>query len=283
MASPYSVSWSLAVANVLLFIGGALAFVPYPNTPKTAPSRCFVSHTGLNNGLSPRHMSLAKDDIKVRAATEAWVEDFVISLNLCPWAYLTRGRNGQTRTRIVLLRGGEDHLETHTDAVLREANSLRQRTMQDGIESTSGIFTTLLVFPDVAFLGEGPPRQNCGAFPTLVRQVQARLNEEYSNLLSSDDTSLEAPPGRIDLLAFHRWRVDEGPGTTHDTEDAAHFSVRSPYPTLQLLLGKDLLWARRQWQEKHAVLYIYIYIYTSCLGCGDITPIHSCNRALLAP
>ena len=270
MGSPNSVSWSLAVANVLFIIGGALAFVPYPNTPKTAPSRCFVSH-----------MSLAKDDIKVRAATEAWVEDFVISLNLCPWAYLTRGRNGQTRTRIVLLRGGEDHLETHTDAVLREANSLRQRTMQDGIESTSGIFTTLLVFPDVAFLGEGPPQQNCGAFPTLVRQVQARLNQEYLNLISSDAASLEAPPGRIDLLAFHRWRVDEGPGTTHDTEDAAHFSVRSPYPTLQLLLGKDLLWARRQWQEKHAVCVCVAY--TSCIESGDITPIHSCNRALLAP
>jgi hypothetical protein len=252
MASPYSVSWSFA--KVMLFIGGALAFVPYPNTPKTAPSRCFVSHTGLIDGLSPLHMSSAKDDIKVRAATEAWIEDWVISLNLCPWAYLTRGTtNGQPRTRIVLLRGGEDHLQTHTDAVLREANSLRQHNMHDGIESTRCLFTTLLVFPDVAFLGDGPPQQNCGAFPTLVRQVQARLNQEYSNLLSSDDASLEAPPGRIDLLAFHRWRVDEGPGTTHDIEDAAHFSVRSPYPTLQLLLGEDLLWARRQWQEKHAV------------------------------
>ncbi len=31
----------LDFANVLLFFGGALAFVTYPNTPKTAPSQCF--------------------------------------------------------------------------------------------------------------------------------------------------------------------------------------------------------------------------------------------------
>eukprot|EP00802_Teleaulax_amphioxeia_P009272 Tamp_09288.p6 GENE.Tamp_09288~~Tamp_09288.p6 ORF type:complete len:110 (+),score=16.13 Tamp_09288:339-668(+) len=61
----------------------------------------------------------------------------------------------------------------------------------------------------------------------LVRHVQALLDEE-------------AHAQRVDLLAFHRWRNDQGPGTSKDPDDAAHFSVRSPYPTLQLLKDKDL-------------------------------------------
>ena len=79
---------------------------------------------------------------------------------------------------------------------------------------------------------------------SLVRRVQGLLDQE-------------ATADRVDLLAFHRqhpfptpdvlpscstasevhfdcsfvvlrWRVDEGPGTRADPDDAAHFSVRSP-------------------------------------------------------
>ena len=45
----------------------------------------------------------------------------------------------------------------------------------------------------------------------------------------------------VDLLAFHRRRLDLGPGCHADTADAAHFTVRSPYPTLQLLMVSDLV------------------------------------------
>ena len=44
----------------------------------------------------------------------------------------------------------------------------------------------------------------------------------------------------IDILAFHRRRLDNGPGCL-GADDAAHFSVRSPYPTLQLLMVQDLV------------------------------------------
>jgi hypothetical protein len=46
----------------------------------------------------------------------------------------------------------------------------------------------------------------------------------------------------VDLLAFHRRRLDSGPGCRPtDPGDAAHFSARAPYPTLQLLVVADLV------------------------------------------
>jgi hypothetical protein len=164
------------------------------------------------------------DDSRVRAVTEAWLDGWVISLNLCPWAKLTKGNSmtGEPHTEICVLRGGEECLGAHASAVLLAADALRQRTDSAAPNAFS---TTLLVFPDAAYLGHGPPDASCGAFPVahlaprasrahrclpamcirtlttrfgtaaqpLVRQVQALLGQE-ANLLP------------VHLLAFHRCR-----------------------------------------------------------------------------
>jgi len=144
-------------------------------------------------------------------------------------------------------------MEQHVDQVVREAELLGQRVVREGGASSfssqtapPGVFTTLLVFPDAAYLGRGPQNRSTGAFPKLVRQVQARLKASGGGVC---DGALGVEHA-VDLLAFHRWRVDEGPGTSSDPEDAAHFSVRSPYPTLQLLSEGDLHWARSKWQQR---------------------------------
>ena len=168
-----------------------------------------------------RHRALAvssREEIdQVQSTTRAWIEEFVIGLSLCPWAQLTKGLapSGAPRTRIVTVPGSDECMENHSEVVLCEAESLR-RCLADG---TSGFSTTLLVFPDDAYRGKGPG--DCGDFPKLVRRIQRLLDQEPG-------------PDRIDLLAFHRFRADEGPGTRDDVKDAAHFSVRSPFsPTPQ--------------------------------------------------
>eukprot|EP00277_Geminigera_cryophila_P025521 CAMPEP_0179473034 /NCGR_PEP_ID=MMETSP0799-20121207/52879_1 /TAXON_ID=46947 /ORGANISM="Geminigera cryophila, Strain CCMP2564" /LENGTH=244 /DNA_ID=CAMNT_0021281471 /DNA_START=180 /DNA_END=911 /DNA_ORIENTATION=+ len=188
-------------------------------------------------------VSGANADARVRAVTEAWVQEWVVGLRLCPWATLTKGHSskGMPYTRIVTLHGGEEQLDALAATVVREASVMRQVAQKSG-DSNSAFFTTLLVFPHASFAGHngsetGNPK--CGAFPTLVRQAQGLLIDDPD-------------PQRMDLLAFHRRRVDEGPGTSPDFDDAAHFSVRSPYPTLQLLREKDLVWARSQWQQQQA-------------------------------
>jgi hypothetical protein len=191
------------LALSLPLVAGAAAFVGV--TPR-APGGL----VGARRAGSPARCN---DGIEREVqATEAWLDEFVIRLGLCPWAKLTRGLapSGTPRTRIVTLPGGVDCIDRHVSAVMREAKDLRY-SPGDG---SSSFFTTLLVFPDGAF--RGSPPADCGEFPRLVRRVQDGLNSE-------------PVPDRVDLLAFHRYRNDEGPGTREDVDDAAHFSVRSPY------------------------------------------------------
>lgn len=214
---------------------------------------------------SPQLKSLNDDgdDSSVHVVTRAWVDEWVMGLHLCPWAKLTKGRrssqgeDGGPYTEILVVRGGEDMMEQHVDQVVREAELLGQRVVRQGGASSfssqsspPGVFTTLLVFPDAAYLGRGPQNRSTGAFPMLVRQVQARLRAGSGVGGGGGGDGSSGVDHAVDLLAFHRWRVDEGPGTSSDPEDAAHFSVRSPYPTLQLLSECDLHWARSQWQQQ---------------------------------
>ena len=53
----------------------------------------------------------------------------------------------------------------------------------------------------------------------------------------------------MDVLAFHPDRVDTGPGCHSDPDDAAHYSVRSPHPTLQLLRKESVRRARAEWNR----------------------------------
>ena len=71
-------------------------------------------------------------------------------------------------------------------------------------------------------------------FAHVARNIQERL-------LSTD----------VDVLAFHPTRMDSGPGCTDDPNDAAHYAVRSPLPTLQLLRRGDLTRARGDWKKSH--------------------------------
>ena len=70
-------------------------------------------------------------------------------------------------------------------------------------------------------------------FGELSTRVQSRLPEE------------------IDLLAFHPTRLDSGPFCSPDSEDAAHYTVRSPFATLQLLRRSDLTSARAEFAARH--------------------------------
>ena len=123
-----------------------------------------------------RGTAAADDDARVRAATEAWLDEWVIGLKLCPWAQLTRGAapTGAPHTRICVLRGGEGRLRAHAAEVQLAADELRQRAAF--APSPSAFATTLLVFPDAAYRGHGPPDASCGAFPVSGLPAHVRAS-----------------------------------------------------------------------------------------------------------
>lgn len=147
------------------------------------------------------------------AATRAWIQGIVVGQDLCPWARRARARIVCPRDPAALLA-----------MVPSEAAAL---------EASSAPFaTTLLVLP-----GRSKDAYDVGAY-------------DFGAIFGQAAASVSG--GTIKLLAFHPERLDGGPGCSSDPDDAAHFSVRSPLPTVQLLRERDLSHARAEWESWEA-------------------------------
>ena len=135
------------------------------------------------------------------AATEAWVRDFVIALDLCPFA---AGPLGRGAVRVVASRGADvaELLAELLDEV---------EVLLEGVAET-----TLLVVPQ---LGLG--------FEDLLD-----ISELAEDLLEQQGLG-----GEIQLVAFHPDYVfADGDGP----DDPANATNRSPFPTLHLLVAAEV-------------------------------------------
>ncbi len=104
----------------------------------------------------------SQDDDKIIATTEEWLKQWVIGLQLCPWASSVGKNNGM---RLIILRGSSESIESHVATVIDEAHALEKKWH----ELRGASFpTTLMVFPDPSYMGDadGLP---CGAFPVKPR------------------------------------------------------------------------------------------------------------------
>lgn len=147
-------------------------------------------------------------------ATLDWIQNFVEAEQLCPWAREARTGSG------FRLKTVKD-LEELEAAARQEANLLAASSVPRA--------TTLLVLDD-----------------SVTQPSLADFGHTCSAVVHN--TASEG----IDVLGFHPQRIDTGPGCSNDPEDAAHYSVRSPMPLLQLSRRDDLDSARRDWQATHS-------------------------------
>ena len=92
---------------------------------KDAP--IIISQSKLSSELTLKKFYLSTH-CHARATAEAWVQEWVVGLRLCPWATLTQGHSskGTPYTRIVTLDGGEEQLDALAATVVREASVMRQ-------------------------------------------------------------------------------------------------------------------------------------------------------------
>lgn len=119
-----------------------------------------------------------------RAATERWIDEWVVGLKLCPWAGAS-SRAPQMRLLVVdrNFDGGavetEAQMEAHVAFVEEEAQSLQALggAHEAGSPETTGeagpagaSHTTVLVFPGEGYEGDG--EGSCGAFPRLARRCE---------------------------------------------------------------------------------------------------------------
>lgn len=153
------------------------------------------------------------------AATREWVRGFVCALSLCPWA-----APAQT---LVTVSPSFTSLPAHVLYMRRQADLL---------------------------LAGARPHANV-AKPTVVCAFACSEYAEvgeFASLWNAVQTDLESHfPGALVLLAFHPRRVDSGPDCfPEDADEAGHFTVRSPWPTLQVLRSVDVDIARAEWAQR---------------------------------
>ncbi|CAK9090824.1 unnamed protein product [Durusdinium trenchii] len=154
----------------------------------------------------------------VLRGTQRWISELVVaspaSPGLCPWA-------ARAQQRLVHGRWGQVEA---SEAVRR-----LRRVEGERLRNTSAAWpTTLVVFSHPDFAGPA----GLVTFSQLWRDVAKSQQED------------------LDLLAFHPCREDRGPGCRAHPRDAGHFSVRAPWPTLQLLRASDLYAARAEWLRR---------------------------------
>jgi hypothetical protein len=139
----------------------------------------------------------------VEKQVRAWLESFVVGLNLCPFAkpFVLPGQLGADRLRISLCLGEEP--EALRSAFLQELDLLQSSSEQE-------LATTLLVFPTAL--------KSFDDYLDYVDDAQALLAQ----------AGLE---GLLQLASFHPDYQFAG----EPAGAASHFSNRAPYPIVHLL------------------------------------------------
>ena len=128
----------------------------------------------------------------------AWLESFIVGLNLCPFARPVIASDG---LRIAICES--EDLDQHHRAFLTELDLIQQSTEQE-------IATTLLVMPNVL--------ANFDDYLMFIDNAEALIEE-----LGLD--------GAIQLASFHPEYLFDG----ESEGSASHFSNRSPYPVVHFL------------------------------------------------
>lgn len=138
------------------------------------------------------------DVIEVKRVTENWVRDFVVSLNLCPFAEGVL----QSRTHRMVVSGAREETEVKREVWSEIAELLKA--------STEDVETTLVVFPRFA-------EDDFVRFHEFCTEIEEAVE--------SDDDLVD----QVMLACFHPQHE------YHDCEDALNYDKRAPYPVVNLL------------------------------------------------
>jgi hypothetical protein len=160
-----------------------------------------------------------QDDNRIISTTEEWLKQWVIGLELCPWASSVWKNNG---VRLIVVRGSSNSIDSHVAKVVDEANTLESVWNE---KRGAWFPTTLMVFPDPSYLGEAggePSTLSCGAFPVRPRithaftgcmpplRVLAVLQcTTCSRSSPSPNSSRATPPGHPDAPTQHTCCIDD--------------------------------------------------------------------------
>ena len=194
---------------------------------------------GISSSPSP------VDEDQAKAGTEAWVREWVVKQGMCPFA-------AQSNYNIVPYCG--EKIGEITSLLQTEAEAL----LDNMIEDNGNMPSTLLVIPNY------PQFQSCSAFERVYFDMVdpgSDLNIDYSVSQHDIDETLICGPAHLlygskaSVVAqiFHpdmNNSMVEGAGDFPGDTSALKYTLRSPWPTIQLLASSDL---QNVWRDDDAI------------------------------
>ncbi|WP_338763824.1 DUF1415 domain-containing protein [Bernardetia sp. ABR2-2B] len=154
------------------------------------------------------------DKKNIETTTKKWLEDWILRLNLCPFAHSVYAKN-QIRFEI-------EESNSFEKCVQKAVSEIVFLEENNNDKSQNYIDTTLLVFPNT-FLNPNEKlndEENTSFNDFLDFVALLDLYLEQNNLES-----------KFQLVAFHPNYIFEG----EDKNSKSHFTNRSPYPILHVL------------------------------------------------
>lgn len=152
------------------------------------------------NTLSKRR-EFSNDSTAIIAHTKAWVDKVIVRLNICPFAK-AEVEAQSIHYQVLAPANFNTYLDKFYDACLQ-------------LDTSADIATTLLIFSD--------DKLDFDQYLTLIDSAQQQLiNDGYE--------------GIYQLASFHPDYCFE----EQDTDDAANFTNRAPYPTIHIIREADI-------------------------------------------
>jgi len=156
--------------------------------------------------MNPETEEINPDHARIEAQTRAWVQSFVVDLDLCPFA-----RQPFEAGRVTIRISDADSTETLLETLYTELVWLENQPQHD-------VETTLVVVPE------------------MLADFA-----DYNSFLALVDALLEqfGWDGRFQVASFHPHYQFAGTGP----DDAENYTNRAPWPVLHLLREDSVEWA----------------------------------------
>lgn len=173
----------------------------------------------MNHALPPTFAAIPDkddDDDRVIALTQAWINEAVIGLNLCPFA------------KAVYVKQQIRYVVSHAETAAALAEELRRELQHLQASDADAIDTTLLIHP----------------------RVLQDFFDYNSFLETADEVLLEAGlEGELQIASFH----PEYQFADALPDDIDNYTNRSPYPVLHLLRESSIDKAVQAFPEAEAI------------------------------
>ena len=207
----------------------------------------------VQRNLSSAHLQVTEN--QVIAGTEAWIREWITKQKMCPYAQ-------RSNYKIVpVCSDGDLFSSTFMTIFHEEVESLAARSQEDGQQMAN----TLLVLPNFE------PFADVSLFEMVFGELCNPETQEPEMVCWEGRRLLEDSAAPVVMQIFHpdmdRSVLERRPDFIIGDVSALKYSLRSPWPVVQLLASKDLK-AAREFDDKRILQRNAITL--SKIGCEEL-------------